>query len=110
MVQHLTAEPPDRALLYRDNDLVLARQSVNQVGVERFGESRVRNRRRKTVSAELLRSLQGFGQAATEAEQRDLGPFPHNTPSADLERDSPFGERHADPVATRITHRRRRIV
>ena len=46
VVQHKRAEPADRAFLDRDDDLVLAREAVDQIGVERLRETRVGDRRR----------------------------------------------------------------
>ena len=82
----MAGEAADRAFLDGDQHLVLARQPVDQVGVERLGEAGVGDRRRQAVGVELLGRLEAFGEPRAEGEERDLAALAQDAAAADLER------------------------
>ncbi len=101
VMQHEGAEAADRAFLDRDDDLMRAYKAVDQVGIERLGETRIGDRGREPVGAELLRRLQAFLQARAVAEQRDGRALLDDAAAADLERHALFRHFDADAVAPR---------
>ena len=66
MVQHIGAEPANRAFLNGDQHVMAGHQLVNQAGIERFGKACIGNSRRKAEAGELLGGFERFGQARAE--------------------------------------------
>jgi hypothetical protein len=64
VVHHQPAEAADRAFLDGDQHLVLARQALDQRGVERLGEARIGDGAGEPVRGQLIRRLQAFGSRA----------------------------------------------
>ena len=60
-LQHIGAEAANRAFLDGEEDFVLAGEPQQHVDVERLGEARVRDRRRKAIGRELVRRLKTLG-------------------------------------------------
>ena len=71
MLQHRRAEAADRALLDRDQHLVVPRQLLDQRRVERLGEARVGDRRRQAARRQLVRRPQRIGKPRAERQDRD---------------------------------------
>ena len=109
-VQDVRAEAADRPFLHGDQDFVFAGQLVDQLEVQRFGKSRIRDGGREPEFGQLGRSLRAFGETRAERQKRDLVALADDASLADFERDARFGNGHADPVAARIPHGRRPIV
>ena len=89
---------------------MLAGQPLDQVEIERLGETRVGDGGRQPELGQLGRGLRAFGEACAERQDGDRVALADDPPLADLERDARFGHRDADAVATRITYGRRPIV
>ena len=53
-LQHMAGKAANCALLHRHQNLMGAGETAHQVGVERLGEARIGDRRRKSRSAKLL--------------------------------------------------------
>mmetsp|Transcript_4878 Transcript_4878/g.9942 ORF Transcript_4878/g.9942 Transcript_4878/m.9942 type:complete len:313 (-) Transcript_4878:1273-2211(-) len=90
-VQHVIAEPADRALLHRQKDRVLLRQLPQEVNVERLHEARVRHRNAEVGVALLegVRGLKRLAQTRTDRQDGHLGlglrpPLPNDPALADL--------------------------
>ena len=97
-LQHLRAEAADRALLDRDEDLVLAGEPQHQIGVERLGEARVGHRGGQAVRGERLGRLAGIpasrvpnDSSATEVPSRMIRPLPisSGTPTSGMSTPTP---------------------
>ena len=104
----LAGEAADRALLDRDQHLVLARQPLDQRRVQGLGEPRIRHRRRRahsaaSSSAALRHSCSRVPRlrSAIVVPSRSTRPRPIASGLAALR------QRHADPLAARVAHRRR---
>src|SRR6476620_12419450 len=76
-LEDMATKSADRSLLHRDQYLVLAREIANELPVERLQVSRVGDRRRHSEACELLRCVQGLGQARAEREDGDRGALAH---------------------------------
>src|SRR6187200_2669411 len=70
-LEDMAAEPPNRTLFYRNQHLVLAREGADEPAVQRLHVSRIGDRGRHSEACELLRRLQGFGQARAKRENGD---------------------------------------
>ena len=69
VLQHMAAEAADRALLDGDQHLVLARQALDQLGVERLGEARIGHRGAEALARPDPRPrLQAFAEPRAEAQ------------------------------------------
>ena len=109
-VQDVGTEAADRPFLDRDQDFMLARQALDQVGIERFGKPRVRHRRRQPERREFFRGARTFGKAGSEREKCNLAALADNSALADLEGYADLRHVHPDPVAARIAEGGRAVV
>ena len=97
MLQHKAAEPADRAFLDRDQHLVLARQPLDQLGVERLGEARVGDGGRQPARRQLVRRLQAFLPGARRSSgSRSLVPSRRMRPRPISQRHALLRQRDAD--------------
>ncbi len=82
-VQHMAAEPADRAFFHRDQDFVFARQVKNEIPVERLHEAGIGDSRREAKGSELFCCLQGFGQSRAERDDSNRSAFAKDAALAD---------------------------
>ena len=68
-MQHHRSEPATRALFDGDQRPMMARQLHQQRQIQRLGETRIGNGRRKTEAGELIRGRKAFRQPCPEREQ-----------------------------------------
>src|SRR5690348_11796146 len=68
-LENMGAESANGAFLDGHEQLVAARKPHDHIGVERFGETRIRDRGRNAVRRKNFSSLQTFGEARSKREQ-----------------------------------------
>src|ERR1051326_3907689 len=85
VMQHLSGKAANRRFLDGDQDLVLPSELVNQRGVDRLCEPRVRDRGREAMTRQLVGGLEALLQPRAQAQDRYLGAFAYNTPAPDLQ-------------------------
>src|SRR5262249_34522090 len=103
--QYMTAKSAHRALLHRDEHLVIPHELLYQVGIERFHETRIRDRCRDADGSEQVRGLHALRKPCTKRQQSCRGTFADDATAANLE-DLAFGRNgRADAFAARITNR-----
>ncbi len=110
ILQHVGREAADRALLDRDQHLVLAYQAADQVGVERLGKAGVGHRGAEPLGRQILGRHQAFGEPRAEAQDRDLAALAHDAALADLERCAARRQLDADALAARIAEGRGAVI
>ena len=74
----MSGEAADRIFFHRDQHFMLARETTDEVRIERLAEARIGNRRRKAAGLKLIRGLQRFMKARAVGENCDGGPFAHD--------------------------------
>src|SRR5437764_112455 len=67
--EDVRAEAADRAFLDRDQHLVLAGQTIDEIGVERFGKTRIGDGGRQAIGVELLRRVDTLAKAGAKGEE-----------------------------------------
>src|SRR5262245_19968123 len=101
----MSAEAADRPFLNSHQQFVLARQTKDEIGVQRLGKTRIGDSGRNAVGRENLRSLRAFGKARAERQQRNRRAFRDNAPASDRKRHTARGKLDADTIAARIAQR-----
>ena len=109
MMQHRRTEPADRALLDGDQHLVVPRQLLHQRRVQRLGEPGVHHRRRQPARRQFVGRLQRIAQPRPQRQDGDIVALPQHAPLPQRHRLAALGQRHAQPVATRIAQRGRPV-
>ena len=109
-LRDVRAETANRALLDGDQRIVFVGQTQDQLDVERLGEARVGDGSGDIEIRQFVGSLQTFGESRSEREKRNVVSGAHDPAFADREALRDRRNDRANPLAARITKRRRTIV
>src|ERR1700724_4383658 len=101
-MQDERAEAANRPFFDGDEHFVLARQTKDEVLVERLGESGIRDRCREPGGVERLGRLEAFHKPGAEREQRNLRALAHDATLADRKRYADLWHVDAHALAARI--------
>ncbi len=103
----MRAEAADRAFLDRHDQLMIGGEAQDQIAVERLGEARVGDGRRKPARRQFLGRLERFGEPRPKRQDGDPRAAAQHAPLADRQGNAALGDLDADAVAARVAQRDR---
>ena len=110
MLHDQRAEPADRALLDDDQHPVVARELLDQRGVERLGEAGIGHRAGEARARQLVGRAQAVRQPGAERQDRHRRALAHDPAPADRQRRAALRQHEPGALAARIAHRARAVV